>query len=283
MRRLVCLILGVVLVAVSLPALTAMRKSAPAAVRLGYRPSFLVSYLVSLEYRHLYSQLLFYDATFYYGALVNTPQVKPDYQSIGRYLNDATRLNPYNIDAYYLAQAVLTWDAGLVRDVNVMLDRGAKRRTWDFYLPFFLGFNYAYFLNDPATAVQYYATAAKLNPQMSFLPTYVGRLYYEADKTEQAIEYLKVVHQGTFNDAVRRSIAVRISALEAIRFLEGAVKKYQDKTGRPLQDLSQLVAAGILKEIPPDPYGGHFYYDSKDGRIRTTSKLASQGAKNDRH
>lgn len=283
MRRLLCLLLGLLLVASSLPALTALRKGAPPAVRLGYKPSFLVTYFVSLEYRHLLSQLLFYDATFYYGTFVGNPQQTPDYQAIGRYLNDATRLNPYNIDAYYMAQAVLTWDAGLVRDVNVLLERGAKRRNWDFYLPFFLGFNHTYFLKDPNTAAEYFATAAKLNPKMTFLPTYVGRLYYEANKTEQAIQYLKVIYEGTFNQAIRKSITLRITALETILFLEGAVQRFEQKAGRPPRELSELVSSGILKAIPPDPYGGRFYYDRKDGRIKTSSKLASKGAKHDRH
>jgi len=33
------------------------------------------------------------------------------------------------------------------------------------------------------------------------------------------------------------------------------------------------VEGGILKGIPPDPYGGKFYLD-KSGRVRTTSEFA---------
>lgn len=282
MKRLLCLCLGVLLVS-TLPWLTASRQAALSPEKLGYKPSFEVTYFSSLEYRYLLSQLLFYDATFYYGAMLEKPGERPDYLMMGSYIDYATRLNAYNIDAYYLGQAILVWEAGLVKDMNVMLERGVKRRNWDFYLPFFLGFNHAYFLNDPKKGAEYMSLAAKLNPRMTFLPTYVGRLYYQADKTEQAIQYLKVVYEGTFDLALRKSILVRISALESIQFLEGAVKKFEQKTGRRPAELSELLNAGILKGIPPDPYGGHFYYDHSDGRVKTSSKMALQGATNDRH
>lgn len=282
MKRLVALGIGLLLLVPSLLALTALRKATPVPERLGYQPSFEVAYFTSLEYRYLLSELLFYDAVFYYGTILEKRQA-PDYCMLVKYVDQATRLNAYNIDAYYFGQAILTWDAGLVREMNHILERGAKKRTWDFYLPFFLGFNNSYFLKDYPKAAKYMGQAAKLNPKMGFLPNLVGRFYYEANRTEQAIDYLKVVHQGTFNDKVRSGIETRITALETILLLERAAQRYQAKTGQPPAQLSDLVQGGILKAIPPDPYGGTFYYDRSDGRIKTTSKLASQGAAHDRH
>jgi len=278
MKRLLCLVVGLLLLVPSLLSLTALRKAAPPPERLGVKPSFEATYFTSLEYRYLLSELLFYDAVFYYGSMLERPKERPDYWMIAKYIDSATRLNAYNIDAYYFGQAVLTWDAGMAKDMNVILERGAQRRTWDFYLPFFLGFNYAYFLQDYQKAAHYMELSAKLNPRMTFLPNYVGRLYYEANKTEQAIQYLKVIYEGTFNQAVRKGLLMRISALESIQFLEGAVQKFEKQTGHPPAELNELVRAGILKKLPPDPYGGTFYYDRSDGRIKTTSKMALQGA-----
>ena len=282
MKRGLSLCIGLLLLIPSLLALTMLRKSAPAPERLGFRPAFEVSFFSSLEYRYLLSELVVYDAIFYYGSLNRAKDV-PDYGTLLNYVDSATRLNPYNIDAYYFGQAILTWDAGMVKEMNHILQRGAKKRDWDFYPPFFLGFNHAHFFNDYASAARYMETASKRNPQMGFLPTLVGRYYYEANKTEQAIQYLKVIYEGTSNYAVRKGILVRITALQTIQFLEGAVRKYHEQKGRAPADLTELVNAGILKKIPPDPYGGTFYYDSGDGRVKTTSKLASQEEEHDRH
>lgn len=283
MKRLVCLGLGLLLLIPSLLSLTDRRKAAPPPERLGYQPSFEVSFFTSLEHRYLLSELLFYDAIFYYGSMVDRPEERPDYGMILKYVDSATRLNPYNIDAYYFGQAILTWDAGMVKDMNHILERGVKKRTWDFYPPFFIGFNNAFFLNDSHSAAQYMELASKLNPTIAFLPNLVGRLYYQANKTEQAIQYLKVVYRGTSNQAVRKGILARISVLEAILFLEDAVRKFERQTGQAPVKLSELVSARILKAIPPDPYGGSFYYDRSDRRVKTTSKMAFQGAEHDRH
>ena len=283
MKRLLCLCLGLLLFFPSLLALTSLRKSTPTPERLGYKPSFEVTYLSSLEYRHLLSELIVYDVVFYYGSILDRPKERPDYGMIAKYIDDATRLNSYNIDAYYFAQAVLTWDVGMVKEMNRLLERGAKSRNWDYYLPFFLGFNYSHFLGDYKKGAQYYERSARLNPQMTFLPNLVARLYNQADKTEEAIQYLKVVYHGTSNQAVRSGILLRITALETIQFLENAVRKYEVQAGHAPVQLTDLVDAGILKSIPPDPYGGTFYYDRSDARVKTSSNMVSKGVKNVRN
>jgi len=283
MKRLLCFAVGLLILIPSLLGVTALHKAAPPPERLGYKPSFEVIYFSSLEHRYLLSELLFYDASFYYGTLLERPKETPDYLALLRYIDTVTRLNAFNIDAYYFGQAVLTWNVGMVKDMNILLERGMKRRDWDFYLPFFVGFNDLYFLNDKLSAARYLERAAKLNPQMTFLPNLVGRLYYQADKTEQAIEYLRVVAKGTFNSAVRRSIEMRITALETMKFLEEAVKRFEKQQGHPPAQLSELVSAHVLKAIPPDPYGGTYYYVRAEGRVETTSKLANPGAEHDRH
>jgi tetratricopeptide (TPR) repeat protein len=275
MKRMVALVLGLLLVIPSVLYLAPIRKATLPQVRLGYKPRFEVLYFTCLDYRLLLSELYFFDTVFYYGSLIEKAEQKPDYRMLVQYVDTATRLNPYNIDSYYFGQAILTWDAGLVKEMNWILQRGVKKRTWDFYIPFFLGFNYSYFLNDYDTAAEYTAQAARLNPNAEYLTTLASRMYYEANKTDQAISYLQVMLAGARNEGLRKSIITRITALESISLLEKAAKTYEAKTGRPLKLLSELVRARVLKAIPPDPYGGEFYLDQRDGRIKTTSKMSS--------
>jgi tetratricopeptide (TPR) repeat protein len=282
MKRLVCLILGLMLLVPSFTALTDLRRTTPPAERLGYLPSFEVAYFSSLEYRQLISELLFFNATFYYGAIMDKPGERPDYTRVWKYVNTSTRLNPYNIDSYYFGQAILTWDAGMVREMNAILGAGESKRTWDFYLPFFLGFNYSYFMNDYDRAARYMARAAELNPESAFLIPLAGRLFYQADKTDLAIQYLTLMYRGVKNEAIQKSLRVRIDALERIALLEKAVKRFEAATGHPPRQLTDLLRPGILKKIPADPYGGEFYFDLRDKRVKTTSNLAAPGARNER-
>jgi hypothetical protein len=61
--------------------------------------------------------------------------------------------------------------------------------------------------------------------------------------------------------------------LEGIFKIETAVNKYKEKFGILPKTLKDLVQNNLLKEIPKDPYGGVYYID-KDGKVRTTSKMA---------
>lgn len=279
MKRLLILLVGLSLCTLTIVPLTSLRKAKPPAERLGYIPSPEVLYFGSLDHRLFVSELLFFNSIFYYGSLVENQKSRPDYERLYYFLDVATRLNPYNIDCYYFGQAVLTWDAGMAKEMNRLLERGARKRTWDFYLPLFLGFNNFYFLSEYDKAAQYTEMAAKLSPQNSYLITLAARLYYQSDKTDYAIEYLKATYELTKNQAVRKSILVRLEALEKIALLERAVKLYQQKFGKPPTLITELVESGIIKKIPKDPYGGEFYFDQRDGRIKTTSNLANPGGK----
>ncbi|CAG1015743.1 hypothetical protein ANAEL_05348 [Anaerolineales bacterium] len=277
MKRRLALLSGVALCLLTLVPLTQIRRAQPPAERLGYIPSPEVTYITSMDHQLLVSQLLFYSTIFYYGAMIERPDLRPDFRSIYAYLDTSTRLNPYNIDSYYFAQAVLTWDGGMVKEVNELLERGAKKRQVDFYLPLFLGFNHSYFLNNYEKAAQYYAQAAQINPQDTYLATLSARLLYQADKTHQAIAYLESIYRGTSNESVRKTIRVRIDALQRISLLERAVAMFRERTGHDPETIDDLVSGGILKGIPPDPYGGKFFFDKGDRRIKTTSKLAFGG------
>jgi hypothetical protein len=275
MKWLVALSVGLLLLIPSFSALTDIRRNTPAPERLGYIPSFEVAFFSSLEYRLLISELLFYDAIFYYGTMMERPKERPEFERIFKYVNTSTRLNPYNIDSYYFGQAILTSEAGMVREMNALLLRGLPKRNWDFYLPFFLGFNYSYYLHEYGNAAKYMARAAELNPAEGYLASLTGRLYYQANKTDLAIQYLKTMAKGVKNAAVKKSLEVRIDAFERIAFLENAVKLYESRTGKYPAELNDLVRGRVLKGIPPDPYGGEFYIDPTDRSIKTTSNFAA--------
>lgn len=283
MKRVLLLAGGLLLCFLTIAPITAMRKALAPAERLGYIPSPEVAYFASLDYKLLLSEILFYNTTFYFGSMVDTPDIKPDYKRIYQYIDTSTRLNPYNIDSYYFGQAILTWDAGMVKDMNRLLLRGLKKRSWDFYIPLFLGFNYYYFLGDNLKGAGYFTEAASRQPNVEYLPTLASRLYYESDKTALAIDYLKIVQRENRLESVRRAVGKRLEALQTIRLLEAAVESFRAKRGGLPHDLNELVSAGFLEGIPRDPYGGRFYLDLQEGRVRTTSKLANPEKKNERH
>lgn len=274
-RRFFFIALLVSYVAVLIPFTTYLKKR-PVAVKMGYLPDAEILKVVSGDQRTLLAELAVVKVLFYFGTLVEKSRNKivlsPEYYNMFKTLETAIKLDPYNMDSYYFAQAAFTWEVGKAKDVNRLLSYGMKYRSWDWYLPFYAGFNSAYFLKDYAGAAQYMKRAAEISGDPLFT-TLASRYFYEAGRAELGILFLDSMEKNAKDKQVKDIFAIRRRALNSVQSLTVAVQLFQKKYKTLPAKLSDLVAAEIITSIPDDPYGGKFYLDA-DGTIRSTSKFA---------
>jgi tetratricopeptide (TPR) repeat protein len=273
LKRVLLLLIFALLVMESSVPLTKIRDQKPAEARLGFFPPAPVIKALTADQYQFVSHVISLQCLFYFGGLVEQPGQKPDWHKIYRALYTSTRLDPYNMDAYYFAQAVMTWEPGLVPQVVELLEYGFAHRSWDWYLPFFLSFDYAFFLHDYHKASKYLAKVAELKPEVDWYVTLAARYLYEGGSTALALAYLNEMISTARNEAIKKRMMTRAEALEKILKIEQAIVAYRERFQRDPKELGDLVNGGVLDLIPEDPYGGSFYLD-KDGRVRTTSKLA---------
>lgn len=265
---------------------TGYMRTKPFVEKLGYVPSVGVVKVVSADQKEFVGALLVMKVLMYFGGVMDKPKnevpIPPDYPAMSRMIHGAVQLDPYNMDAYYFAQAILVWDVGKVDIANSLLDYGMKYRTWDWYLPFFAGFNHAYFLKDYAGASGYYQRAGELSGSDLF-KNLAGRYMQESGRTDLALIYLSAMAKGEKNPAIRKNYWIRIKAFREARRIEIARDRYFKATGRLPDSLESLIRDGYLAPPPVDPYGGTFFIEP-EGRVSTTSKFApvqrkSAGAK----
>jgi tetratricopeptide (TPR) repeat protein len=275
---LVCLLLYGLLI---IPFTTYLHNK-PFVEKLGYVPSVAALKSVAADQKELVAASLVLKVLMYYGGLIekadNQFTVPPDYQSMSRLLHGAVKLDPYNMDAYYFAQSFLTWDAKQFKLANALLDYGMRYRTWDWYLPFFAGFNSAFFLKDYATAARYYQRAGELSGS-DLDKLLAGRYMQESGQTEMAISYLSAILKQETNAALKKHYQVRLYAFLEARRVEVARDRFLETRGVMPVSVGQLVSSGLLSPLPIDPYGGQFYLEA-DGKVATTSKYAYAGVKN---
>jgi tetratricopeptide (TPR) repeat protein len=276
MKRVLSLLFFLLLLIGTQVPLTSVRSSQPPEARLAFFPPAPVIKAMSGDQYQFLSHVISLQCLFYFGTLVEERQQVKDWNRLERALYTSTRLDPYNMDAYYFAQAVLTWDARMPRQAIELLEYGFSHRTWDWYLPFFLSFDYAFFLKDYAKAAELMAKVAELKPNVVWLPTLAARYFYEGGETALALAYLKEMIATARNAAMKKHLEIRAEALEKILQIEKAILIYKERFHRGPEKLVDLVRVGIIERIPEDPYGGTFYLD-KEGRVRTTSKLAFGG------
>lgn len=248
----------------------------PAEERLGYLPNKEVMKPASMGHKALIGEWLFFKVLVYFGGATDPDSVSKsrniEYLNMFRFLDASTYIDPYNIDSYYFAEAVFTWEVGAVKEVNYLLERGLKYRTWDHYLPFFLGFNNFYFLKDYKSASKYMEQAAIITGDPLFTGL-AARFFYESDETGVAISFVKLMIEKTWNQKVKETLEIRLKALVALDLLEKGAKNFEHDYHRKPVSIEEMINNRIIDKVPEDPYGGKFFMDEK-GKIRTTSKLA---------
>lgn len=248
----------------------------PFAEKLGYLPQPEVLKLAAADQKQSLAVSLMLKVLIYFGTLVEKSQQKielpPDYLGIYKHIEATVKLDPYNIDAYYFAQAILVWDVKRITLANSLLEHGIKYRTWDWYLPFFAGFNHAYFLKDYGKAAEYYRRAGDLSGQELHI-SLAGRYMQEAGRTDLAIAYLTAMEKGATNEAVKKTFRRRLQAFKEVRLIERARDRYRAECGALSASVEELLERGYLSRMPVDPYGGKFFWD-EEGRVMSTSKFA---------
>lgn len=230
----------------------------------------------SLDYDGLAADALFFKALVFYGSSFDGNKRRElkewEYDWLHKALSISTDLDPYFLDPYFLANATLAWEANRVQDANALLTKGSQFRTWDYWLPYLIGFNHYYFLDDNIKGAEFLMEASKkpgADPFFGFLAT---RFSYNSNRTENAITFIEGVLNTTKDETMRRDYKLRLEALKNIKYLEQGVSKYKAKLGKLPSNISQLFNEKIIDSIPTDPYGGSFYLRA-DGSVKTSSDL----------
>jgi len=237
-------------------------------------PPFVVK-LMSLEYRNIVADFIFVRASQFYGGKAgeNKAPTMEDWQWFYRNLDLVTELDPWFQDPYYMGNGMLTWDAKMYKEANLLLEKATDARSWDWWFPFMIGFNKFYFLGENREGAQYLLKASKRPGAWPVLPSLAARLYHDDRNTDNAITFLTGFWESEKDEKVKKDYAIRIEALKKIAFLEKGVERFRLKFGILPENLDKLLIYGIIKGLPKDPYGGRFYIDEK-GAVRTTSRLA---------
>jgi len=278
-KRLLLLLPAVTVYILLMPHLAHFLHTEQQRVAIEFPPPHRVLKAVSLDHSLLVGEMMIYKVITFYGGQ-STPGLKKmttgDFFVMYKNVDVATSLDPYNFDAYYFTQAAFTWEVQQYAGVNQLLEYGMKYRYWDYYLPFFVAFNYSYFLKDPASAAKYYRKAAEITGNDLFMRL-ASRNYYESGHTSEAIVYLSVMIDSSKNEALRQMLKKRLAAFKMVRKIELARDRYQKLTGTVPGSVEQLFSSGYLDALPVDPYGGKFYLDDK-GMVRSSSNFSNAPA-----
>jgi hypothetical protein len=233
-----------------------------------------VTGLVSLEFKGIVSDFLFLKLSTLLGdKIIKKEKFKQNQADfIYQAADIITDLDPWFWDAYLMADMVLAWDFKEIDLANKLLLKAKKYRTWDFKVPYYLGFNYFYFLQDNENGSKYLMEASKLPGSPEYLPALATRLSVYQNNYGPAIVFLMDLLKSTHASSSVIPLQKRLETLIILENLEKQVDKYEKLNKSLPTDLFDLVKKGFIDRIPDDPYGGKFIL-LPNKRVFTTSKM----------
>jgi len=195
----------------------------------------------------------------------------------GRWLYRAfdiiTTLDPKFVRVYEAGGLALTTLVVLPEESNQLLMKGIERNPTEWKLPFYLGINHYFELSDDAKAAEYMAQASRVPGAPPGLVPIAANLFASAKSPQQAVDMLATAYQNTSDENAKKLLELRLKIMLAERdvvVLELAINRYKTLEGRLPGRLEDLVAAGLLQQLPQEPAGGHYVYDATTGAVSSS-------------
>lgn len=206
--------------------------------------------------------------------VIGDETVTPDgYEWIYHALDVVTTLDPQFAYAYQLGGVTLSALGKAPEKSNALLLKGMRENPDVWQIPFFIGFNNFFYLDEYGKAAEYMAKASELPGHPEYLPRLASRLYVQAGDPEVALDFLLKMYEESGDEKVRESLGRRIREVTVerdARLLEEAVKKYKAVFKANPERLIELVERDIIPKLPAEPFGGYYYFNSEDGRVHSS-------------
>ena len=232
-----------------------------------YLPSGKYLKYATFGYSSLVADLIYIWAIQYYGSF----DIPDRFNYLEHIFSIIAELDPKYVDPYEVGALIAVYEA---HDANLafkILDMGLEKNPDMWIFPLQAGHIAQMNLKDYELAREYYRKAMEIPSAPSIAKRlYASAAYKTMDYQEAWATWREVYETSTeqwIKDIASNQL-YRIKATVDTEALSSAVKQFKEKYGRFPSDLSQLVRAGFIKEVPKDLDGNDYLYDPKTGEVK---------------
>lgn len=246
------------------------RADAPKLQRFMYVPEGEYLRIAALGYRQVVADLLWIQAVQAMGERRVSEEAG---HWIAHALDVITTLDPRFVRVYEVGGIALTTLVVLTEESNRLLEKGIRYNPEVWRLPFYLGFNYYFELQNDQKAAEYIARASRLPGAPAYLASFAAQLYVSARAPQVAVDFLGQMYSQTTDENVKQVLEQRLKEAVVerdLQLLEEAVSRYRQLYKRAPVRLEDLVGPGLLRELPREPFGGHYLYDPQAQSVRSS-------------
>lgn len=184
-----------------------------------------------------------------------------------------TTLDPKFDYVYQMGSVFLSVLADRADLAVQLLSKGVIDNPDEWRLYFYLGFDQFYYLGNFKEAADAMAKAAALPGRPAYVPLLASRLYAHAEEPELALAFLEQMYRLSKDDQVRAELRARMQEVMVerdVKMLNQVVQRFHERYHRFPGELTELVTAGLLTELPSEPFGGRYYLDPAEKTAKST-------------
>lgn len=217
------------------------------------------------------ADLIFTRAQYYYGSHYVTDRT---YSLLEQMIRVVLALNPDLKFVIGFADAAISSmrTPEAIESANSLLQLGHELYPDDYMFVFNQGYNYYIYLGEMEKAypLMYQGSRMKDAPERLFWM--VSRIATMGGGYKLGYEYTKEKLNQAKDKNMKNQLERELKHFENLIMLTEAVDQYMTKFEKaPDSEMKMLVSSKTISEIPEDIFGGEYFYDEKDGKVKTTS------------
>lgn len=230
---------------------------------------------VALSYDALAADVYWIRALQHFGRERQKPPEQRRFDLLYPLLDLTTTLDPlftvgYRFGAIFLAEAQ-PGGAGRPADAIRLLQKGIafNPAKWEYFYD--IGFIHYWHLHDYERAAEWFKRGGDLPGGPWWLKTYAAVMLTRGGDRAASRAMWTQIGQSEESEWLRSTAQLRLAQLDAldeIDVLRGTLREFTKKTGRTAGAWDDLIAAGWLRHVPPDPSGTPYQLDSVTGDVR---------------
>jgi NADH:ubiquinone oxidoreductase subunit len=188
-----------------------------------------------------------------------------------------TDLDPKFLYPYTFGSLLLIHDAQDSVNCLKLLDKAKKMNPDKWQFPYMKGFILYVFLRRGDEAVKEFVEASKLPKAWEGALRYAAWISRKQGQRETSKRMWQELYDKSTNKnerAVAKFYLDKIYIDEEVDRYQSLADKYHKNTGKWPESLDDLKAAGLVRDIKKDLFGGEFYWNAEQNQVRNTTQDA---------
>ena len=208
-------------------------------------PTDVLNVLGHSYMNQIIAESLFIKTAVYLGGL-HQQMDEANLDIMGRHFLAISQLHPKFLDTYYRSESVLAHRGDqFVHTANAILKSGRGALPNEVAIPFFEGFNYFHYLNEPAKAGEILRIASNIPNAPQWIGHLASMLMARGGNIRTGLIWLKGMLAATQDEDEKKRFSKDIIAFEKAMQVQQALDRYARKHGAYPQHLSDLLAVDL--------------------------------------